>query len=86
MTKIILKEISEGTTRWICENCNNQIYSVPETLFGKPLINKCPCCGITFSGYELCKSRIDMQNQVFAEFGIVNPNEEAENGNSNNNS
>lgn len=75
MSKIILKEISEGTTRWLCENCNNRIYSVPETLFGKPLINKCPHCGITFSGYELCKSRIDMQNQVFAEFGIVNPNE-----------
>lgn len=73
MSKIILKEISEGTTGWFCENCNNRIYRVPENLFSKPLIDKCPYCDITFSGYELCKSRIDMQNQVFAEFGIVNP-------------
>lgn len=73
MSKIILKEISEGNTGWFCENCNNQIHGVPENLFSRPLINECPHCGITFSGYELCKSRIDMQNRVFAEFGIVNP-------------
>lgn len=73
MTKIILKEISDDKTGWFCENCNNQIYRVPENLFSRPLINECPHCGITFSDYELCKSRIDMQNQVFAEFDIVNP-------------
>ncbi len=74
MPKIILKEISDDQTGWFCENCNNRIYRVPETLFSRPLIDKCPHCGITFSGYELCKSRVDMQNQVFSEFGIVDPN------------
>jgi hypothetical protein len=73
MTKIILKEVSEGVCRWFCDNCNQQIDNVPENLFSRPLIDKCPHCGITFSDYELCKIRIDMQNQVFAEFGIVNP-------------
>ena len=73
MTKIILKEISDDKTGWFCENCNNQIYNVPENLFSRPLIDTCPHCGITFSDYELCKRRIYMQNRVFAEFGIVNP-------------
>jgi hypothetical protein len=76
MPKIILKNISESKTGWFCENCNNRIYGVPENLFSRPLINECPHCGITFSGYELCQSRIDMQNQVFAEFGIVNPDKQ----------
>lgn len=73
MTKIILKEISEGICCWFCDNCNQRVDNVPENLFSRPLIDKCPHCGITFSDYELCKSRIDMQNRVFAEFGIVNP-------------
>lgn len=73
MTKIILKEISEDICCWFCDNCNQQVDNVPENLFSRPLIDKCPHCGITFSDYELCKSRIDMQNRVFAEFGIVNP-------------
>lgn len=73
MSKIILKEISKGNPGWFCENCNNRIYRVPENLFSRPLINKCPHCNSIFSDYELCQSRIDMQNQVFAEFGIVNP-------------
>lgn len=75
MPKIILKEISANKTGWFCENCNNRIYDVRENLFSRPLINACPHCGITFSGYELCKTRIDMQNRVFAKFGIVNPDE-----------
>ena len=73
MSKIILKEVSKGICHWFCDNCNQQIDNVSENLFSRPLINECPHCGITFSGYELCQSRIDMQNRVFAEFGIVNP-------------
>lgn len=71
MTKIILKEISKGTCRWFCGNCNQRIDGVSENLFSRPLIDKCPHCNSIFSDYELCKSRIDMQNKVFAEFGIV---------------
>lgn len=73
MTKIILKEVSEGYCSWFCDSCKERIVGVPENLFSRPLIDKCPHCNSIFSDYELCKSRIDMQNKIFAEFGIVNP-------------
>ena len=79
MAKIILKEVSIGRCCWFCDNCNQHIYGVPETLFSRPLIDKCPYCNSIFSDYELCKSQIDMQNQVFAEFDIVNSDKEVKN-------
>ena len=73
MTKIILKEVSAGYCSWFCDGCKERIVGVPENLFSRPLIDKCPHCNSIFSDYELCKSRIDMQDRLFAEFGIVNP-------------
>lgn len=71
MSKIILKEISRGTCCWFCNNCNQRIDGVSETFSSRPLIDKCPHCNSIFSDYELCESRINMQNRVFAELDIV---------------
>ena len=68
MTKIILKNVSENKTQWFCGNCNEPIYYVPETIASRPLIDICPHCGVTFTNYELCKSRIDMNNRLISEF------------------
>ena len=65
MSKIILKEVSKGTCRWFCESCNQRIDYVPETMFSRPLIDSCPHCGITFSGYELCQSRKDNDKKIW---------------------
>lgn len=40
MSKIILKQISYNQTGWFCENCNNQIYDIPENLFSRPLTRR----------------------------------------------
>ena len=68
MSKIILKDVDEDRTGWFCENCGKQIYGVPETINSKPLIDKCPHCGVTFSDYELCESRKEMHKKLVAEF------------------
>ena len=68
MSKIILKDVDEARTGWFCENCGKQIYGVPETINSKPLLDKCPHCGVTFSDYELCQSRLEMHRQLVSEF------------------
>ena len=65
MSKIILKEVSKGMCRWFCESCNQRIDYVPENLFSMPLIDSCPHCGITFSGYELCQTRKDYDKKIW---------------------
>ena len=68
MSKICLRDISEGMCRWFCDNCNQRIDGVSENLFSRPLIDKCPHCGVIFTDYELCKTRIDMNNRLISEF------------------
>ena len=65
MSKIILKEVSKGICRWFCEACDQRIDYVPENLFSMPLIDSCPHCGITFSGYELCQTRKDNDKKIW---------------------
>jgi len=68
MSKICLREITEGQTGWFCNDCDKRILGVSENLFGKPFIDKCPHCGAVFTNYEFCKSRIDSNNQLISEF------------------
>ena len=68
MSKIYLRDIAEGKTGWFCGNCGERILGVAENLFSRPLIDKCPHCGITFTDYELCKTRIDFHNRLIDEF------------------
>ena len=57
MSKIILKETKPDICQWFCESCGQLITGVEENLKSVPLIEKCPHCGITFDGYELCERR-----------------------------
>ena len=68
MSKIILKDLDEDRTGWFCESCGKQIFGVPETINSKPLLDKCPHCGVTFSDYELCQSRLEMHRKLVGEF------------------
>lgn len=68
MSKICLRDIAEDQTGWFCDDCGQRILRVPENLFSRPLIDKCPHCGAVFTDYELCKTRINMHNQLISEF------------------
>lgn len=68
MSKICLRDIAEDQTGWFCNDCGKRISGVSETLFSKPLIDKCPHCGAVFTDYELCKSRLDFHNELISEF------------------
>lgn len=68
MSKICLKDVAERQTGWFCDGCGERIFGVPETIFSKPLIDKCPHCGVVFTDYELCKTRTDMHSKLISEF------------------
>lgn len=68
MSKICLRDVAEGQTGWFCNDCDKRIFRVSENLFSRPLIDKCPHCGVVFTDYELCQSRIDMHNRLIGEF------------------
>ena len=68
MSRICLRDIAEDQTGWFCGDCGERIHNVPENLFSRPLIDKCPHCGVIFTDYELCKTRTDFHNRLIQEF------------------
>ena len=51
MSKICLRDVAERQTGWFCDDCGERILGVAETIFSRPLIDKCPHCGVVFSAF-----------------------------------